>query len=394
LTTNRRSFFGVLILATLVGPLIARADTLVGENSEYGRVEISQVAGGLVHPWGLAFLPDGTMLVTERPGRLRRVSADGSLSKPIAGVPTVFAEGQGGLLDVEVSPAFARDALVYFSYAEPGRRGAATTVRRGRLQGTQLQEVEVVFRQKHRFRSDHHFGSRLVFDRDGHLFITLGERGERKLAQRLGQHNGKIARLSPDGSVPVNNPFVGRDDALPEIWSLGHRNVQGAALHPQTGELWTHEHGPMGGDEINIARAGRNYGWPIITHGINYDGRPIPEAEGRSKDGMEAPLHYWERSPGISGMAFCNHAVCGAWKGSLFVGAMAHAALIRLELDGERVVHEERLLTGLNERIRDVNVGPDGALYVLTDSPHGRVLRVALASAHPVPVGAASADKP
>jgi aldose sugar dehydrogenase len=348
-------------------------------DSAHGPVTVSTVASGLAHPWAIAFLPDGGMLVTERVGNLRRIGADGAVSAPLAGVPAVVAEGQGGLLDVVLSPDFAHDGLVYLSYAEPGAgKLAGTAVARGRLDGDALREVEVIFRQAPKLDTRHHFGSRLVFDGRGHLFITMGDRGERPTAQDLSSHMGTVARVRPDGSVPDDNPFIGRDGVQPETWSYGHRNIQGAALHPQTGALWTHEHGPRGGDEINLPQPGRNYGWPIVTHGINYSGLPIPEAVGREREGMEPPHHVWEVSPGISGMAFYNAPRFAAWQGSLFIGAMAQRALIRLSLDGDRISGEERLLGDLNLRVRDVRVGPDGALYIVNDDPAGKLLRLEL----------------
>ena len=338
-------------------------------------VTITAVAGGLEHPWSLAFLPDGRMLVTERPGRLRYVDAKGTLSGPIAGVPAVYAQRQGGLLDVVPDPDFAANSTIYLSYAEPGSGDTnGTAVARARLDGMRLADVRVIFRQQPKIASGHHFGSRLVFARDGSLFVTLGERNtERDSAQDLGTHIGKIVRIGKDGTVPAGNPFVGRNGALPEIWSYGHRNVQGAALHPVTGELWTHEHGPRGGDEINLVQAGRNYGWPVITYGREYHGPAI--GEGTAKTGMEQPLHYWVPSIGPSGMAFHSGNAHPAWKGQLFVGALAAKQLVRLEFgpDG-RVRSEERIAIG--ERVRDVREGPDGALYLLTDEDAGRLLRV------------------
>ncbi len=340
-------------------------------------LDVRTIAGGLQHPWGLAFLPDGGYLVTERVGTLRRVAADGSVSAPIAGVPAVVAEGQGGLLDVALAPDFADSALVYLSYAEPGEgKLAGTAVARGRLEADRLVDVTVIFRQQPKLETRHHFGSRLVFTPDGHLFITMGDRGERPTAQDLASHMGTVARVRLDGSVPEDNPFVGQAGAQPETWSYGHRNQQGAALNPWTGQLWTHEHGPRGGDEVNIPQAGRNYGWPLITHGINYSGQPIPEAVGREREGLEPPHHVWEVSPGVSGMAFYDDARHPGWARSLFVGALAQRLLIRLSIDGERVVGEERLLEELQARIRDVRVGPDGALYLLTDDINGSLLRV------------------
>ena len=339
------------------------------------RIEVSSIAKGLEHPWSLAFLPDGRMLVTERPGRLRYVSREGRLSEPIRGVPRVQAEGQGGLLDVVLDPAFATNSTIYLSYAEPADDGTnGTAVARARLNGGALTDVKVIFRQQPKFRSNHHFGSRLVFARDGNLFVTTGERNsQRDKAQDLGTHIGKLIRITPEGGVPADNPFVGRKGALPETWSYGHRNLQGAALHPETGELWTHEHGPRGGDEINIARAGRNYGWPVITYGREYSGPAI--GEGTAKAGMEQPAHYWVPSIAPSGMVFHDGRGYPAWKGQLFVGALAAAQLVRLEVSTDgKVGHEERI--AIDRRVRDVREGPDGALYLLTDEDAGEILRV------------------
>ena len=342
------------------------------------RVNPVRVAGGLQHPWSLAFLPDGSMLVTERPGRLRRVMPDGRVSAPLAGVPEVHASGQGGLLDVVTGPGFAQDRSVFLSFAQPTRSGARTAVARGTLSadGTALRAVSVIFAQKDDPSGGHHFGSRLVFARDGTLFVTLGDRyGHRDRAQDLDSHLGKIVRIRADGSVPPDNPFVGRAGALAEIHSLGHRNVQGAALHPQTGLLWTHEHGPQGGDELNLEKPGANYGWPVITHGREYvTGFRI--GEGTVREGIEAPLHQWTPSIAPSGMAFLSSDRYPGWRGSLFVGALKFRLLARLELDGTRVVREERLLAGREQRIRDVRQGPDGLLYLLTDAGDGELLRL------------------
>lgn len=369
---------GGLLLAGLLG--MAQAAPL---SSTLGPLVLQEVAGGLEHPWALAFLPDGQgMLVTERPGRLRRVSAEGQLSAPLAGVPEVYAVGQGGLLDVALSPQFATDRLVYLSYAEQGEDGlAGTAVGRGRLSADlgALEDFQVIFRQQPKLSSGVHFGSRLVFDRSGYLFVTLGENGQRPIAQDLGKLQGKVVRLQADGSIPADNPFAGRAGARAEIWSYGHRNPQGAALNPWTGQLWTNEHGPRGGDEINIPGAGRNYGWPRATHGVNYSYLPIPEAEGETVPGTEPPHYVWEKSPAISGMAFYTAARFPAWQHSLFIGALADEALIRLSLEGDKVVGEERLLKEKNWRIRDVREGLDGWLYLLTDESDGKLLRLGLA---------------
>ncbi|WP_142847549.1 PQQ-dependent sugar dehydrogenase [Telmatospirillum sp. J64-1] len=351
-------------------------------DSERGPLHVSTFADGLNHPWGLTFLPDGTMLVTEREGSLRLVASDGSLSAPIEGVPEVDARGQGGLLDVALHPDFAENGWVYLSYAEAGEGGNGTAVARGRLEheGTpRLTDVEVIFRQQPKLRGTSHFGSRLVFDNDGYLWVTLGERSDRAyrdMAQDLNTHLGKVVRLHDDGSVPQDNPFVGRDDARPEIWSYGHRNPQGMALHPETGEVWIHEHGPRGGDEINIPRPGENFGWPIATYGTEYSGATIFEGDSFPPE-FTSPLYHWTPSIAPSGMAFYTGDAIPEWRGNMLVGALAHRMLVRLELDGTAVTHEEHLLEDLGERIRDVRVGPDGAVYLLTDSSSGEILRLA-----------------
>ncbi|MEQ6331551.1 PQQ-dependent sugar dehydrogenase [Pseudomonas chengduensis] len=352
-------------------------------SSELGPLNVHTVAEGLANPWAVAFLPDGQdYLVSERPGALRRVSAEGEVSQPLRGVPNVFAVGQGGLLDVVLSPDFAEDRLVYLSYAEEGDGAAGTAVGRGKLSAdaTALEGFEVVFRQQPKLSSGTHFGSRLVFDRDGHLFIALGDNNNRPTAQDLDKLQGKLVRIFPDGRIPEDNPFVSRDGAREEIWSYGHRNQQGAALNPWSGRLWTHEHGPRGGDEINVPEAGKNYGWPLATHGVNYSMLAIPEAKGKTVAGTEPPHHVWEKSPAISGMAFYDAERFPAWQHNLFIGALSGQALIRLQLDGDKIVHEERLLQSLNARVRDVRQGPDGYIYVLTDAPKGQLLRLGLAS--------------
>lgn len=352
-------------------------------NSEQGTLEVTTIAKGLEHPWALAFLPDRKgMLVTERPGNLRVVSADGKLSDPIDGVPEVWAKGQGGLLDVVLSPDFKQDRTVYLSYAEGGGKGdkAGTAVGRGQLSEdlTTLKNFKVIFRQEPKLSVGNHFGSRLVFDRDGYLFITLGENNDRPTAQDLDKLQGKVVRIYPDGKVPDDNPFVGQAGVRPEIWSYGHRNPQGAALNPWTGTLWENEHGPQGGDEVNIIERGKNYGWPLATHGINYSGGPIPEAKGKTAEGTVAPHHVWEKSPGLSGLAFYDADRFKAWQHNAFIGALVSQELIRLQFDGDRVVHEERLMGELNKRIRDVRQGPDGYLYVLTDEDDGTLYKVGL----------------
>ena len=338
------------------------------------------VASGLDHPWGLALLPDGRWLVTERPGRLRIIGADGAKGEPISGLPAVDARGQGGLLDVALDPDYAKNGLIYWTYAEPRAGGNGTTAARGKLvlgAAPKLENVQVIWRQMPALDSALHFGGRLAFARDGALFVTTGERSiipGRMQAQKLDAALGKVVRIRPDGSIPADNPYVGNPQAKPEIWSMGHRNVQGATINPWTGVLWTVEHGAKGGDEINIPKAGKDYGWPTITYGEDYSGKPIGDGI-TQHEGMEQPIYYWDPVIAPSGLAFYNGAVFPAWKGSLFVGGMK-GYLVRLTLKDDKVVGEERLLTELGFRIRDVKVGPDGALYLVTDEDDGRVLKV------------------
>lgn len=349
-------------------------------DSEHGTVTVTEVARGLEHPWALAFLPDGRMLVTERPGRMRVIAKDGALSAPLANVPAVHARGQGGLLDVVLAPDFSASRRIWFCYAEPRDRASGTTLAHAQLAEGALEKVTPVFRQMPARDSNHHFGCRIVFTSDDHLYLVLGDRGGlRDSAQDLDTHIGKVVRLRVDGTVPDDNPFVGRPKARAEIWSYGHRNAQGAALHPQSGRLWLHEHGPQGGDEINVPKPGLNYGWPVITHGREYSGAKVGKGISAAP-GMEQPIHHWTPSIAPSGMVFYTADRFASWKDNLFVGSLKFGQLVRLELDGETIAHEERLLTGLNKRIRDVRQGPDGWLYLLTDEADGRVLRVGLAS--------------
>jgi len=352
-------------------------------NSSAGDIVVQTVAKGLDHPWALAFLPDGRMLVTERPGRMRIIAKDGMLSPGLAGVPKVFASGQGGLHDVVLDRRFAQNHAIYFCYAEPVEGRARTALARARLfdEGApRLDTVEVIFRQAGPLSSGNHFGCRIVQTPDDNLFLTTGDHfTTRDQAQNLGNDLGKIIRVRPDGSVPPDNPFVGRSGVKPEIWSYGHRNPQGLALHPATGKLWEHEHGPRGGDEVNIIEKGKNYGWPVIGYGIDYSGARIHEST--HKPSMEQPLKYWVPSIAPSGMTFSTGNLFPAWRGNLFLGALAAQLLVRLEVDGDKVVKEERLLQQLRERIRDVREGPDGALWLATDNSSGRVLRLAPAKA-------------
>lgn len=379
----RRTLLAAVCATSLLNvAFAASADGQKSFSSEAGTLTVTPVVEGLNHPWAVAFLPNNQgLLITERPGHLRVVSPEGKLSAPLSGVPQVWAKGQGGLLDVVLSPDFAKDRLVYVSYAEGGEGGkAGTAVGRARLSDdlTELDNFEVIFRQTPKLSTGNHFGSRLVFDRDGYLFIALGENNQRPTSQDLDKLQGKIVRIFPDGRIPPDNPFVGQTGVRPEIWSYGHRNQQGATLNPWTGTLWTHEHGPKGGDEINLIERGKNYGWPLATHGIDYSSQPIPEAKGKTLEGTVVPHHVWNKSPGISGMAFYDADRFKPWQHNLFIGALADKDLIRLQLDGDKVVHEERLLGGLNARIRDVRQGPDGYLYVLTDEQDGVLYRVGL----------------
>jgi aldose sugar dehydrogenase len=335
---------------------------------------VTTVARGLEHPWGLEFLPDGRMLVTERPGRLRLVSRDGKLSAPLTGVPRVHAQGQGGLLDVALDPAFAKNQTIYLSFAEEQDGLAGTAVARAKLGATGLTDVRVIYRQQPKVRGGGHYGSRIVFRRDGTMFITQGDRmNYREQAQNLTSGLGKVVRINSDGTVPRDNPFVGRKDVRPEIWSYGHRNVQSAALDPATGDLWTIEHGARGGDELNRPQAGKNYGWPVITYGVDYSGAKI--GEGTAKAGMEQPVYYWDPVIAPSGMIFYTGTGYPEWKGSIFVGSLQPGRLVRLQMQNGRVTREERYL-GDGDRIRDVAQGPDGLIYVITDEDDGKILRL------------------
>jgi aldose sugar dehydrogenase len=368
------TFRTLLAAITLVVVTPVSAQTF---DTEKGRIAVSAVAGGLDQPWGIDFLPDGQIIVTEKAGQLRIVSADGKVSPPVKGLPRIDDSGQGGLLDVTLHPDFASNRLVFLSYSEGGQGGASTAMASGRLtaDGTALENVNVLFSQTPKVSGGRHFGSRVVFAPDGNVFLTTGDRGARHNAQKLDGHIGKVIRLTPDGRVPYDNPFVGKAGVLPEIWSYGHRNIQGAAIHPDTGRLWTIEHGPRGGDEINIPAAGANHGWPVVTHGIEYFGGTIGDGL-KTKAGMADPIYIWTPVIAPGGMTFYTGELFPAWKGNLLIGGLRAGALVRLELDGDKVVREERLLHEIGDRIRDVAVGPDGAVYAITDAGDGKILRI------------------
>ena len=367
-----------LIAAAILVPaaIVVWAGETGRVSSEKHPFNVVRLVDGLQNPWSIAWLPDGRMLVTERPGRLRIVAADFRLDpRPVEGLPPIVVGGQGGLFEVAVHPNYKENRWIYISYSGPGEGGHGTELLRAKLEGHRLVDIQVLFRLQPKSGTGHHFGGRIVFDGKGHVFLTLGDRGEQDRAQRLDDHAGSVIRLNEGGSVPKDNPFLNRSDARPELFSKGNRNIQGAALHPKTGELWVHEHGPQGGDEINIIRAGRNYGWPVITYGANYiTGTKI--GEGTRKQGMEQPLYQWTPSIAPSGMAFYDGDKFPNWRGNLLVGALRDEMLVRLELDGERVVKEERMMSGIIGRIREVRVGPDGYVYLLTDERRGVLVRL------------------
>jgi aldose sugar dehydrogenase len=363
----------LVCVAFVVASLPARAQQPQRLKTEKAEIVVETVARGLDHPWGLTFLPDGRMLVTERPGRLRIVSTDGQVSPLLGGVPRVYVRDQGGLLDVALDPKFSENRLVYLTYAEPREGGAATAAGRGRLNtaGTALEGFQVIFRQQPAVSGGLHFGSRLAFISDGKLFISTGERFKFNPAQDLSNHLGKLIRINPDGSVPPDNPFVSRSGTKPEIWSYGHRNIQGLAVHPETGVLWEGEFGPRGGDEINIPEPGRNYGWPLVSWGDHYDGRKIPRPPTRPD--LADAIYHWTPSVSFSGITFYTGDAFPTWRNNLLLAGLSEA-LIRLTLDGTRVTGEERI--PMDARIRDVVSGPDGFVYLLTDEDRGRILRL------------------
>lgn len=371
LSISTRFLLGLVFLTLLTGAAMSPGVVKTEEHD----LRFVEITSDLEHPWGLAFLPDGRMMVTERPGRLRIITEGRLSTQSVSGLPEIAANGQGGLLDVAIHPNFTKNNLVYLSYTASGAGGIGTEVLRGKLQGNQLKDVETIFRMQPKSKGSRHFGSRLVFDREGYLYITLGDRGDRPRAQKPEDHAGSVIRLHDDGRIPSDNPFVGKQGWKAEKYTLGHRNMQGAALHPRTGQLWTQEHGPQGGDEVNVIRPGVNYGWPVITYGVNY-GFGTKIGEGTHKEGMAQPVHYWVPSIAPSGMAFYSGSKFPKWNGNLFVGALKDQMLVRLVLDGEQVVHEERLLKNRFGRIRDVRQGPDGHLYLLTDENNGMLIRI------------------
>jgi glucose/arabinose dehydrogenase len=373
----------LLIVVTLL-PLLTSAAKAQTQSpiiqSDKQAFRVSTLTRGLENPWSMAFLPDGRMLLTERAGRMRILDKHFKLDPtPIEGLPDVVARGQGGLFDVVLHPDFSSNGWIYWSYNAPGPGGWGTALARGKLQGHRMIDVQVLFSMEPKTRSGQHFGGRIVFDKTGHFFLTLGDRGDKERAQYLNDHAGSVLRLHDDGRVPYDNPFVKKNEAKPEKWTLGNRNIQGAAIHPQTGALWTHEHGPQGGDEINVLFAGRNYGWPVITHGVNY-GIGTKIGEGQVKSGMEQPSYIWTPSIAPSGMAFVKGNKFINWDGNILVGALRDQSLVRLELDGDKVLREERMLKGQVGRIRDVRLGPDGLIYLLTDAADGALLRLEPAS--------------
>jgi glucose/arabinose dehydrogenase len=367
----------IIAVAALAVSFSAAANAQTFQSSA-GPLQVETFASGLVNPWAMAFLPDGRILVTERPGRMRIVARDGQLSAPVAGLPQVWAQRQGGLLDVIADRNFAQNRTIFFCYAENVGGGGRTTVARARLadgEPLRIDQVGAIFHQEGPLSSGAHYGCRMAQANDGNLFVGLGDHfTHRNEAQNLGNHIGKLIRIGPGGKTPAGNPFADRNGAREEIWSYGHRNIQGLVLHPTTGALWEIEHGPRGGDEINVVARGKNYGWPVIGYGIDYNGSRIHEST--QKDGMEQPAKYWVPSIAPSGAAFMTGDLFPSWRGNLFVGALAGQMLVRLTVDGDRVTGEERLLEGLNERIRDVRISADGTIWLLTDSAQGRLLRV------------------
>jgi len=379
-TSPLEPFLMMFALSTLAaacgnGLSVEAGDRMAVRAQDGTEFEVVTVASGLQHPWGIAFLPDGDILVTERPGRLRIIRDGELLDEGVDGVPEVRARGQGGLMDVAAHPDFESNRLIYLSFSKPLEGGQTTTaVVRGRYDGTALTGVQEVLQAQAAASPGRHYGSRIVFDDQGYMYVTVGDRGERDRAQDLSDHAGTTLRLHDDGSVPVDNPFVGRADALDEIFTYGNRNAQGMAVHPVTGRIWQNEHGPRGGDELNVMGAGRNYGWPAITHGVNYSGTSITPDTARP--GMEQPVVHWTPSIAVSGMDFYTGDRFPEWEGDIFVGALRQQHIRRLVMDGDEVVDQEVLLGDLGVRFREIATGPDGFLYLLTDESPGHVLRL------------------
>lgn len=369
------SLLGAAFYLSLAFPMVNAKP--VDIKTESGNIRVTTIAEGLENVWSLAFLPDGNMLVTEKPGRMRIVTRDGKVGEPLQGLPEIFNQGQAGLLDVILAPDFSQSKKIYFSYSEPGEKGTnSTAVSHALLNGNKLEKVTRIFSQQPKIASSAHFGSRLVWAEDGTLFVTLGDRySEKDKAQTLDNHLGKVVRINADGSVPQDNPFIKTKGALPEIWSFGHRNVQGAAIHPVTKKLWTGEHGPQGGDELNIDEAGKNYGWPVITYGENYGGGKI--GEGTQKAGMEQPTYKWVPSIATAGFIFYTGDKFPKWKNNILMTSLREQTLVRLVLDGDKVTREERLLKKeVGQRLRSVIQGPDGLIYLATDESKGKILQL------------------
>ncbi len=369
------SLLGASLCFALAQPLVEAKPLDI--KTDTGNIHVNTIAEGLENVWSLAFLPDGNMLVTEKPGRMRIVTAQGKVGEPLQGLPKIYNQGQAGLLDVVLAPDFATSKKIYFSYSEPDEKGKnSTAVSFATLNGNTLENVTRIFSQQPKIDSGAHFGSRLVWKEDGTLFITLGDRySEKDKAQTLDNHQGKVIRVNADGTVPKDNPFVKTPGALPEIWSYGHRNMQGAAINPLTKKLWTGEHGPQGGDELNIDEAAKNYGWPVITYGENYGGGKI--GEGTHKEGMEQPAYKWVPSIATAGFMFYTGDKFPQWKNNILLGSLKEQTLVRLVLDGDKIVKEERLLKKeLGQRLRSVVQGPDGLIYLVTDESKGKILQL------------------
>src|SRR5690554_857776 len=361
-----------MALCSLASTSPVHADQVLNAGDYEVRLEV--IADNLQHPWALAFLPDGSLLVTERAGRLRRITDNGLQQEPIQGLPELEVSGQGGLLDLLLHPDFRNNRQLFLSYAHKNRDGLTTRVARARLEGNALEDVEVIFEAEPRSHTSRHFAGRMVFDRQGHLYIAVGDRGEMERAQKIDDDAGGVHRITPAGAPAPGNPFSDHASPNDTRYTYGNRNIQGMVIHPETGAIWSHEHGPRGGDEVNIIRAGNNYGWPEVTYGINYSGLPISDKT--TMPGVTDPLHYWDPSIAPSGMAFYTGDRFSQWQGDLFVGALKLRKLVRLTLQGERIIGEQDLLTELNQRFRDVRMGPDGALWLLTDSREGKVYRM------------------